>query len=242
MDGKIHIGTSGWHYRHWVGPVYPTGMKSEGFLAHYARRLQSVEINATFYKLQSPATLAKWRDGTPEEFVFACKASRYITHRKKLKDPKQTSERFFKTIDALYSKRGPVLVQLPPRWHINLERLEEFLEAVPKRYRLAFEFRDESWFAPSVYQMLERHNAAFCAYDFNQRQSPIKVTADFTYVRLHGPNGAYRGQYDDRTLAGWARHLRKCSKDGLDGYCYFDNDEAGFAFNDAVRLRRRLSL
>jgi uncharacterized protein YecE (DUF72 family) len=242
VDGKIHIGTSGWHYRHWVGPVYGAGMKSEGFLTHYARQLQSVEINATFYKLQSPAPLAKWRDGTPEGFIFSCKASRYITHRKKLKDASQTSERFFQTIDALGSKRGPVLVQLPPRWHVNLQRLEEFLEAVPKRYRLAFEFRDESWFAPSVYQMLEHHNAAFCAYDFNQRQSPVKVTADFTYVRLHGPNGAYRGQYDDKTLAGWAKHLTSCSKDGLDGYCYFDNDEAGYAFNDAVRLRHKLSI
>jgi uncharacterized protein YecE (DUF72 family) len=132
-------------------------------------------------------------------------------------------------------------VQLPPRWHINLERLEEFLEAIPKRYRLAFEFRDESWFAPSVYQLLERHNAAFCAYDFNRRQSPVKVTADFTYVRLHGPDGAYRGQYDERTLAAWAQHLRRCSKDGLDAYCYFDNDEAGYAFKDALRLRRKLS-
>ena len=129
MGGKIHIGTSGWHYGHWVGPFYPVDMKPEEFLAHYANLFRTVEINATFYKLPEPETLARWRQGTPRDFLFACKASRYTTHRKKLKDPKQSSARFFKRIAILGDKLGPVLVQLPPRWRVNRDRLQQFFES-----------------------------------------------------------------------------------------------------------------
>jgi uncharacterized protein YecE (DUF72 family) len=129
-----------------------------------------------------------------------------------------------------------VLVQLPPRWRINLERLEEFLKTVPKRYRLAFEFRDKSWLTADVYKLLERRDAALCAYDLDGRQSPIELTARFVYVRLHGPGGPYRGQYDEPALTQWAKRLQKWRSAGLDAYCYFDNDEAGYAFKDAVRL------
>jgi uncharacterized protein YecE (DUF72 family) len=213
-------------------------MKPSAFLDFYAQRFHSVEINASFYKLPLASTLEKWRDATPGDFLFAAKASRYLTHRKKLRDPKKSSTLFFEVIKVLGKKLGPVLVQLPPRWHVNAERLEEFLEAVPKRFNLAFEFRDESWLIPPVYKILERHGAALTAYDFNGRQSPVMATAPFTYVRLHGPNGPYRGQYDDKTLSFWARHLRNWARQGLDAHCYFDNDEAGFAFKDALRLAK----
>ncbi|HEY7764546.1 MAG TPA: DUF72 domain-containing protein [Aestuariivirgaceae bacterium] len=234
--GAIHIGTSGWHYRHWVGPIYPKEMKPAQFLAFYARQFRTVEINASFYKLPQASTFAKWRDSTPDNFVFACKASRYLTHRKKLTDPKQSSKLFFAAIRHLKRKLGPVLVQLPPRWRVNEERLDTFLEAAPKQFRLAFEFRDESWHTPAIFTILEKHKAALCIHDFGGRQSPIEVTAPFVYVRLHGPEGAYRGRYGAQALKAWARRLRNWAADGRDAFCYFDNDEAGFAFMDAARL------
>src|SRR5512139_3472241 len=150
----IHIGTSGWHYHHWRGPFYPEDMSSEEFLSHYARSFQTVEINNTFYQLPSSETLAAWRDGTPRQFLFACKASRYITHMKKLADPAQTTARFFEAIQILGPKLGPVLFQLPPRWHANVDRLRTFLRSLPKTFRFAFEFRDSSWFGPATYAAL----------------------------------------------------------------------------------------
>jgi uncharacterized protein YecE (DUF72 family) len=234
--GTIHIGTSGWHYTHWVGPFYPQGMPPSEFLGSYARRFATVEVNNTFYQLPSPKTLADWRAGTPAGFVFACKASRYITHMKKLKDPSQSTEKFFRAIDGLGDKLGPVLFQLPPRWRADAQRLARFLKALPKGYRFAFEFRDESWFNPEIHDLLAGHNAAFCAYDLDRRRSPVTLTADFAYVRLHGPGGPYRGTYDGRTLSGWARRFTSWSGKGIDVYCYFDNDEMGYAALDARRI------
>lgn len=234
--GALHIGTSGWHYRHWVGPFYPPGTEPADFLGFYARRFRSVEINNTFYHLPDRATLAAWRAATPSGFVFACKASRYLTHMKKLRDPEEATRNFFDVVTALGEKLGPVLFQLPPHWHADAGRLAQFLAALPQGFRIAFEFRDESWFAAPVFRLLERRGAACCAYDLDGRRSPVRMTADFAYVRLHGPDGPYRGRYDGRTLAGWARRLAAWQRSGRDAYCYFDNDEAGYAAGDALRL------
>lgn len=204
---RIKIGTSGWHYPHWIGPFYPEGMASKDFLPHYAETFAAVEINNTFYRLPQKDALRKWRDGTPKTFVFACKASRYITHMKKLKDPGVSTSRFFKAIHALEPKLGPILFQLPPRWHINLDRLDAFLSALPSQYRFAFEFRDATWHTADVYELLQKYNVAFCIFDLNGRTSPLELTADFAYVRLHGPDGPYKGQYNDRALAAWAERF-----------------------------------
>jgi len=230
------IGTSGWHYKHWAGPFYPSDLRPDAYLGHYARHLATVEINSTFYRLPKAETLAAWRDATPEGFVFACKASRYITHMKKLRDPKESSRRFFAAIETLEEKLGPILFQLPPRWRLNLDRLSAFLKALPAGPRAAFEFRDESWFEPAVYELLARHKAAFCIYELAGNLSPIEVTADFVYLRLHGPGAAYRGSYDNDTLADWAARLLTWRKAGLDAFVYFDNDEKGHAVRDARRL------
>ena len=232
----IHIGTSGWHYGHWVGPFYPEGVKPEDYLAYYAGRFAAVEINNTFYRLPAPEVLAGWRVSTPPAFMFACKASRYITHMKKLKDPEQSIRSFFDAVDVLGAKLGPVLFQLPPRWHVDAARLRTFLAALPGGHRYAFEFRDETWFTPDVYEALADHNAAFCIYDLDRSRSPVKITADFAYVRLHGPDGPYRGQYDGRTLSGWVRRFRRWTGEGRDVYCFFDNDERGYAVDDAHRM------
>jgi uncharacterized protein YecE (DUF72 family) len=237
-DGTVHIGTSGWHYRHWIGPFYPDGTSPDDFFAWYAGNLRWVEINDTFCQLPQPAVLAEWCDRTPRGFVFACKASRYITHMKKLKDPTETTARFFAAIVALGDKLEPILFQLPPRWHIDADRLARFLDALPAGFRFAFEFRDESWFTPRVFELLARHDTALCAYDFDGLRSPMRVTASFVYVRLHGPDGPYRGDYDGRTLFGWTRRFLTWRKSALDVYRYFDNDEAGFAAQNAVRRAR----
>ena len=235
-QGRIHIGTSGWHYNHWVGPFYPQHTPSAEFLSYYARHFKTVEINNTFYRLPSREALTSWHVGTPKEFIFACKGSRFITHMKKLKDPKQSIRRFFQSIEVLKAKLGPILFQLPPRWRINGKRLEHFLMTLPKKYRFAFEFRDESWFHSSIYEILANHNTAFCLYNLAGQWSPEIVTADFVYIRLHGPQGPYQGAYDEKVLRRWAKKCVNWSAEGKDVYCYFDNDQNGYAAMDAVKL------
>jgi uncharacterized protein YecE (DUF72 family) len=235
---EIRIGTSGWCYPHWRGRFYPRGLSAAGELAFYARHFGSVEINNTFYRLPERRTLAAWRDSVPRDFLFAVKASRYLTHMKKLAAPAAAVRRFFRRIEVLGGKLGPVLFQLPPRWRCDAPRLGVFLDALPGGLRYAFEFRDRSWLTEAVYDALARRNAALCIYELASFQSPARITADFAYVRLHGPAAAYRGCYSPRALTGWARRLRQWAADGLAVYCYFDNDEAGYAAHNALQLVR----
>ncbi|MBI4182499.1 MAG: DUF72 domain-containing protein [Proteobacteria bacterium] len=232
----IHVGTSGWHYPHWRGPFYPEGTPAAAFLATYARRFSTVEINNTFYRLPSAAAFGHWYEATPAGFVFACKASRFITHMKKLKDPEVTTARFFTALKPLKEKLGPILFQLPPRWRLDPGRLDAFLAALPRGLRYAFECRDESWFDERVYDLLAARGAAFAAFDLAGLHSPLVATAGFAYVRLHGPGGAYQGSYDSRALRRWARQALAWREEGREVFVYFDNDEAGFAALDAARL------
>ena len=235
---EMRIGTSGWHYAHWKGPFYPKDLPAGRFLEYYVRRFDTVEINNSFYRLPQKETLKRWREDTPEGFLFTAKASRYITHMKKLKMPEEALQTFFETIRCLDRKLGPVLFQLPPRWRLNEDRLKEFLSLLPRDFRYAFEFRNPTWFDEKTYKALSAKNAAFCMYDIEGRRSPKMVTADFVYVRLHGPAAeAYRGSYDSSVLAEWAGAFRKWMEQGIDIFCYFDNDEAGYAVGDALRLK-----
>jgi uncharacterized protein YecE (DUF72 family) len=238
--GRIHIGTSGWHYPHWVGPFYPSGMASEAFLRFYARHFSTVEINNTFYRLPLTHTVAEWKTETPRNFLFTCKGSRFITHMKKLKDPEQTLHHFFETVNPLSNKLGPILFQLPPRWRMNALRLEEFLEALPKTSRYAFEFRDQSWFAQPVYDLLTKYHAAFCLYHLAGRWAPEIVTTDFVYIRFHGPGEAYHGKYRSQTLRLWANKCHTWAQSGKNVYCYFDNDQNGYAPINALSLQIRV--
>lgn len=239
--GKIHLGTSGWSYPHWKGSFYPEDLPDSKLLGYYCRQFRSVEINSSFYHLPAKHVLERWRDTTPDDFRFAAKASRYITHRKKLKDPEQSVARFFERMPILGDKLGPILFQLPPRWRYNAERLEGLLQILDPACRYAFEFRDPSWINDDCQAILERHRAAFCIYELAGYRSPLQVTADFVYLRLHGPEGAYQGSYDGRTLAAWARRIGDWRKRGLDVYCYFDNDAAGYAVLNARNLQARLA-
>lgn len=236
--GHVHVGTSGWHYNHWRGPFYPAELPATRFLEYYVGRFSAAEINNSFYKLPEEQTLADWSKATPNGFLFAVKGSRYITHMKKLKEGEKSVPQFLDRVKALGDKLGPILFQLPPHWGRNVDRLREFLDALPNGYSYAFEFRDPSWFADEVDRALAAKNAAFCVYDFDGRQSPRTVTADFAYVRLHGPDGPYQGQYDDDTLRDWARVADDWAKQGRDVFCFFDNDEAGYAAQDALRLKQ----
>lgn len=236
--GNVLIGTSGWHYKHWKGPFYPAGIPDDQLLTFYADKFRTVEINNTFYRLPEEDTLRQWGDATPEGFVFAVKAGRYLTHMKKLKDAGPPLLTFLDTMSLLGKKLGPLLFQLPPNWRFDAERMRSFCGALPATCRYAFEFRDRSWLNPQVYEILSGCGAAFCIYDFDGFRSPKAVTADFVYVRLHGPDGPYKGRYKENDLAGWAADISQWRSQGKEIYCYFDNDERGLAPNDALRLER----
>jgi uncharacterized protein YecE (DUF72 family) len=234
---KIRIGTSGWHYKHWVGTVYPARWPASKMLAWYQDHFDTVEINNSFYRLPSEAALENWRSSTPANFRFAVKGSRFLTHMKKLKDPAPGIEKFFSRVDLLKEKLGPILFQLPPNFDVNVERLEGFLDALPPRRRYAFEFRNESWNNPEVLRLLRQRNAAYCPFHLAGYQSPIEITADITYVRLHGPGGKYQGSYSDESLRTWAGRINEWRKDLKAIYVYFDNDDSGYAARNALRLR-----
>ncbi len=235
-----YIGTSGWSYDHWKGPFYPPDIRVEEMLPFYCRHFQSVEINNSFYHLPEKATLKQWHDNTPKGFLFAVKASRYITHMKKLKEPNQSLSTLLERITLLEEKLGPLLFQLPPRWHYNGERLSSFLDSLSQDFRYVFEFRDPSWINEECTELLAKHGAAFCIYELDGFLSPREVTADFVYVRLHGPKSAYQGSYALKTLADWAGALSTWSRQGKQTYCYFDNDEAGYAAQNAKALQSML--
>jgi uncharacterized protein YecE (DUF72 family) len=241
MTVETYIGTSGWHYDHWKGPFYPPGLPDKAFLEYYADHFGTAEVNNSFYRLPEKETLVRWRNAVPEGFVFSIKASRYLTHMKKLKDPREPLERLLDRVSVLGANLGPILFQLPPRWRSNPQRLEGFLEILPENYRYTFEFRDPSWFDEKIYELLTRHGASLCVYDLDGRTSPKEVTADFTYVRLHGPDGPYRGRYGAQRLAEWTDDFSAWLKEGLAVYCYFDNDEAGYAVQDALRLQQMMT-
>ena len=231
------VGTSGWSYAGWKGVVYPKGLKQGDWLPFYARHLASVEINASFYRLPAEKTVRGWVERTPGGFLFAVKAWRAITHFRRLADCDGHLAAFFERIEPLGDKCGPVLFQLPPRFAVDVGRLEAFLERLPGRHRHVFEFRDESWHCDAVFAALTRHNAAFCPFELADQRSPRVATADFVYVRLHGREARYRGAYDAAALADWADWLLTQMAGGRDAYVYFDNtDDADHALRNAERL------
>jgi uncharacterized protein YecE (DUF72 family) len=239
MEKSIRIGTSGFHYKHWVGPFYPAKTPTANMLDYYTRRFDTLELNNSFYRLPSIGAFEAWRDATPDDFLFAVKISRYITHQKKLKEPENAIENIIPRAQHLGKKLGPFLFQLPPRWAVNSERLINLLEILPRKHRYVFELRDPSWMSPGVYRILEKFNAAFCIYELAGYHTPLDVTADFTYVRLHGPaEGKYQGSYSDQRLSEWASWIEERAKTLKAVYVYFDNDQAGYAAQNALTLRK----
>ncbi len=239
MVAKVHIGTSGWHYKHWLGVFYPEGTRASEMFQFYARYFDTVEINNSFYRLPTATTFDNWRESSPPNFCYAVKASRFITHMKKLKDPKSSSEKFFLVADRLAKKLGPILFQLPPRWKLNIERFEEFLGSLPGEHQYVIEFREETWFVLEVYQLMRKYKVAFCIHDFGDMKVPREITAKFTYIRFHGPTSAkYWGSYSDRELRVWADRIKKWRSDLSSVYVYFNNDPEGAAVKNALTLKR----
>jgi uncharacterized protein YecE (DUF72 family) len=238
MMQRIHIGTSGWNYRHWKGVFYPDQLIHSQWLGYYLRYFETVEINNTFYQLPGKRVFRDWYETAPAGFIFSVKASRTITHMKKLKEPARPVQMLMDHVAVLNDKLGPVLFQLPPRWKYNPDRLSHFLEILPDNFRYAFEFRDDSWWNPAMAGMLAEKNAAFCIFELAGKRSPEWVTADFVYIRLHGPGNAYEGSYSDRVLTAWADSISKWQGEGLSVYCYFDNDQQAFAVRNAENLKR----
>jgi len=240
--GNLQVGTSGWNYEHWRGVFYESSITQDEWLEYYSHRFPTVEINNSFYQLPQRRTLQKWKRTVDESFTFAVKASRYITHMKKLRESESAARKFIKRVDMLNGHVGPILFQLPPKWRCNAQRLEEFLESLPEDHRYAFEFRDHSWWCDEVYELLRLHHAAFCIFDLGGETSPTEVTVDYVYVRLHGPSEKpYQGRYGAQRLSGWAGAFSRWLAQGRDVYCYFDNDQHGYAAQDAMRLQQMLA-
>jgi uncharacterized protein YecE (DUF72 family) len=233
---RINIGTSGWHYKHWKGTYYPEDIQDKEQFDFYSKHFKTVEINNSFYRLPEATTFKAWRKDAPKGFKFAVKASRFITHMKKLKLDKRSLRLFFSRVQHLEEKLGPILFQLPPKWKLNLERFELFLENLPKGYRFVFEFREPSWNSEKVYALLKKHKCAYCIFELEHYLTPLIVTANFVYVRLHGPGNKYQGSYNTRQLKKWAAYCRDWQKEKKDVYIYFDNDQAGYAAFNAEKL------
>ena len=234
---NIRVGTSGWHYKHWIGTFYPEDTPSSRQFAEYIKTFDTVELNNSFYHLPAKSTFEKWKGDSPANFLFAVKASRYITHMKKLLAQRDALSTFLDHAAALGDKLGPVLFQLPPSWNINADRLKAFLKLLPADHRYTFEFRNTTWYDPSVYELLRAHNVAFCIYELDKHQSPMEITADFVYVRLHGPGGKYQGRYSLDALRDWVSQCKSWQREGKDVFVYFDNDEAGHAAFNAQELK-----
>ena len=238
--GSSHVGTSGWSYDHWKGIFYPSKLPKKSFLEFYSEHFNTVEINQTFYGLPDRKTIRNWYNSVPKNFVFSVKASRYITYMKKLKVPKGSISTFFNRVDTLKDKLGPILFQLPPDWKLNLDRFKWFLKILPSGYQYAFECRDPSWWCREFYGLLEKRGIAFCIHDLGGKLAPKRVTAKHLYLRLHGPDTPYEGEYSKETLLAWARDFVAWKKIGKEVYCYFDNDKGGYAPKDAERLAKKV--
>jgi uncharacterized protein YecE (DUF72 family) len=232
---SIRIGCSGWQYQHWRGDFYPAELPQQQWLEYYAERFDTVEINNTFYRLPAAATFAAWGRRAPRGFLYAVKASRYLTHMKKLKDPVEPIALFFSRASRLRRSFGPVLYQLPPRWPMNLDRFRTFLRVLPRHRRHAVEFREPSWYHPDVYAALEHYRIALCLHDMPGSASGRLAVGPFVYVRFHGAQ-RYGGRYADDKLADWAGWLREQHRNGHPVFAYFNNDIGGHAPRDAERL------
>lgn len=234
---KAFIGTSGWTYDGWQGPFYPKEVPKKDWLRWYGKQFRTAEINGSFYRTPSLEAVRNWRDSTPKDFLFAWKASKYITHWKRLNENCGNSLELMETrLKALSPKVGAVLFQLPPQFHKNFERLASFLKMLPRCYPYAFEFRHESWYDNDILVLLQEHDVSLCLSDHYDAPSPWEVTARHVYLRGHGPGGRYKDNYSDRTLRAWASNIRKWKAQRRTVFVYFDNDQKSAAPRDAQRL------
>jgi uncharacterized protein YecE (DUF72 family) len=242
---KAYIGTSGWNYKHWWNnEFYPSELRPSEWLQFFVRHFDTVEINNSFYRLPSEATFQNWRTQVPPRFTFAVKASRFVTHIKRLKDPEEPLDLFFSRAKHLQDRLGPVLFQLPPRFKVDLQRLETFLTALKKHItrrhvRCAIEVRDPTWLIAETFDLLKQYRVALCFADWHDTHVTAPVTADFVYLRRHAGT-AGGGNYTKTALDRDIKETQQWLRRGLDVYIYFNNDVAGHAIRNAKYVQEAL--
>jgi uncharacterized protein YecE (DUF72 family) len=236
MNG-IRIGCSGWNYRHWRERFYPVGLPQRRWFEFYADHFDTVEINNSFYRLPGADRFEAWRAQAPPGFCYAVKANRFLTQAKKLKDCAEPLARMMAPFRALGDRLGPILYQLPPRFRINLDRLTEFLELVPKDVTNVFEFRDPSWYSDETMALLDRYGASFCVHDMAGSATGRIAVGAAAYVRFHGGVGKYWGRYSDEALLSWTDWLVGQARSGRSVWAYFNNDIDAHAIADALTLK-----
>jgi uncharacterized protein YecE (DUF72 family) len=239
------VGCSGWNYKSWRGRFYPPALPPPRWLAFYAAAFDTVEVNNTFYRLPERSTFLAWRGQLPRTFLVAVKASRFLTHMKRLKDPEEPLARLFSRATALDRRLGPVLYQLPASFRIDLARLETFLRALPrswdgKRIRHVMEFRDPSWYVSETFQLLDEQRVALCLHDKAGSEIDKPFVGPFVYIRFHGTSGRYHGSYTARQIDWWAHRLAECANAGQRTFAYFNNDPDATAVRNASSLRSAL--
>jgi uncharacterized protein YecE (DUF72 family) len=239
---RLLVGTSGWTYASWSGTFYPRSLPSRQYLEFYAKEFSTTEVNYSFYHLPRSSTYEKWVSQVPDDFVFALKASRFITHVKRLVDVEEAWATFVQHALALSSHLGPILLQFPPSVRCNRTTLADFLRFAQRTaptshpLRLAFEFRHDSWFGKEIYALLRQYDAALCIADSPRYPRHDRVTADFVYLRFHGRTELFASRYSEKELAEEAKEIKRYLRDGLDVYVYFNNDALGHAVENARAL------
>ena len=224
-------------YKHWRGLFYPEGLPQKRWFERYADEFDTVEINASFYRLPLATTFDGWREKAPEGFCYAVKVNRFITHLKKLVDVEQALNEFVALARRMEHRLGPLLYQLPPSLKLDLDRLEAFLKLVPKDLSNVFEFRNKDWYVPELYELLDRYGASFCVHDMPGSKTERISTGPVAYVRFHGGEGKYWGRYSDDGLLSWADWIVGQSRQGRAVWCYFNNDIQGHAIEVAKTLK-----
>ena len=237
VPAQVRIGTSGWEYDHWKGRFYPDDVPRTRWLEFYATNFDTVELNASFYRLPGTITFDRWAARVPARFAFAVKASRYLTHVRRLRDPEEPLERLWSRARRLRTHLGPVLYQLPPRWRPDTQRLSAFLAAAGPRPGQVIEFRDARWYEPPILALLESAGVALCLHDMPGSVPPTTRVGPIVYVRFHGSGQKYGGAYPPQHLAAWAERMAEWASEGWPVWAYFNNDVGGHAVVDAARLR-----
>jgi len=239
MKTDIRIGTSGWVYPHWQERFYPANLPQKQWFAYYARVFDTVEINSTFYHLQNEKTFEHWRQQAPAGFLYSVKASRIITHIQRLAGCQETLETFLNRTSLLEEDLGPILFQLPPSFSVDLSRMKDFLALLPKGFSFVLEFRNPTWLTEEVFALLEHFSVALCIHDMPPLQVPLRITANFLYLRFHGDID-HAGDYPAEKLAYWAKQMQTWQEQNLNVYAYFNNDAGGMAVRNALTLKQLL--
>jgi uncharacterized protein YecE (DUF72 family) len=239
---RVLIGTSGWHYESWRGPFYPAGLPVKAQLQYYVSQFETAELNGVFYRTPTADAVKSWKEQSGKNFIFTWKASKFITHWKRLSANSVNSLALMEDrLSLLGDKAGPVLFQLPPSFQADADRLSGFLRMLSPKRRYSFEFRHASWYSPPIMRLLSGNNISLCISDHHDAPAPWRRTADFVYVRGHGPGGRYKGHYAKNDLAVWARRISSWKAQGCDVFVFFDNDQKSAAPIDALKLMQLLA-